>query len=108
MRADIAMNIYDWNYTYWGNWEQLPNHEACYAFITNTAKALYIGRTKMISSRLKRHTMNDKLSAFYKGWTKIYWNRDAYDDEKELIQMYRPLYNVDHLVKNPGRWEKAK
>ena len=73
----------------------LPAEYGCYAFIQPWAGVVYIGRSKMLCTRLRAHS--HKILRYLGNATRIAFNTELYDHEKELIQKYKPIFNTAHL-----------
>ena len=76
--------------------DTLHSGYACYAFIIDQ-KVMYIGRTKTLWNRIRRHKILGKFNNDTS--IEIAYDNEAYDKEKELIQEYKPPLNIDYISK---------
>ena len=83
------------------NINDLPSSWGCYAFVV-AGVVVYIGRSKMLWNRIRRHPMIKRLRDEVEVQLKYSLDTDDYDREKELVREYKPIYNVEYICKHPG------
>jgi len=86
---------YEWDQVAYGEWRKLPADYGCYAFIQPVKGLIYIGRSKMLCNRLRKKSHH--ILKWLCESTRIAFNTEMYDHEKQLIQMYKPQMNIAYL-----------
>ena len=91
------MSIDKWEKVSIDDIDKLHSSYACYAFIVDKT-IMYIGRTKTLWNRIRRHKTLQQLNQ-EDITIEIAYDNDAYDNEKELIIKYQPALNIDYISK---------
>lgn len=94
------MNIQEWSTIDISETKQLPVTRGCYAVMCDNV-VLYIGRAKLLWTRLHRPESHKTLQRIIKDGNeiKLAYSVDDYDNEKALILEHKPPYNVDYVSK---------
>ena len=95
-----------WNCVSWRETSKIPCEPGCYALLDSNDKILYIGRSKILANRLKRphkhkgfNRVIQKTNSFKIAWCPGW---DIYDNEKSLIQQWKPPLCKDLVSERKG------
>ena len=95
-------------------WEVVKDYDnlrptyGIYAFTVDDV-VVYIGRTKSMWTRIRRHPVLKLLrEQVAEVCVRISYSLDDYDREKALIQEYLPHYNCEHRNKWPDNPEYVR
>ena len=102
----MNLNPRTWNLLGWDKTSEVPCEPGCYALLDANDNILYIGRSKILSNRLRRPHKHQgfKRTELKFNTLKIAWcsGWDVYDSEKSLIKQWKPPLCKDFRIKTEG------